>query len=93
MQSVPLSLLQDSVGWIIAAVTLVVGMRFALNGLRADVGEIKEGMKTLVASDAKQNERIVAVETEQESHKGWVRRLEDGLKELRKIVERRTEPR
>ena len=80
-------------GLIVSAVILVVGMKFALNGLRGDVSEIKGDMKTLVSSDATQNERLVAVETEAEAKKGWIRRIEEGLKELRELIERRSEPR
>ena len=80
-------------GLIVSAVILVLGMKFALNGLRGDVSEIKGDMKTLVSSDATQNERLVAVETEAEAKKGWIRRIEEGLKELRELIERRSEPR
>ena len=80
-------------GLIVSAVILVLGMKFALNGLRGDVSEIKGDMKTLVSSDATQNERLVAVETEAEAKKGWIRRIEEGLKELRELIERRGESR
>ena len=93
MQSIPLDLAIHLGGLLVSAVILVLGVKFAVNGMRRDVSEIKGDMKTLVESDAKQNERLVAVETEAEAKAGWIRRIEDGLKERRGIIERRSESR
>ena len=93
MESISIGLAIQVGGYIVTAAILVLGLKFALNGLRGDMREIKADMKTLLESDAKQNERLVAVETEAESRKGWIRRIEDGLKELRGIIERRGESR
>ena len=76
-----------------SALILVIGLKFAMNGLRNDVTEIKVDLKTLVTSDADQNERLARVETEADAKSGWIRRIEDGLKELRGIIERRAESR
>ena len=78
---------------IVSAVILVIGLKFAMNGLRGDVSEMKVDLKTLIRSDAKQNERLVAVETEADAKAGWIRRIEEGLKELRERFERRAESR
>ena len=93
MGSVSVDLAIQVGGYIVAAVILVLGMKFALNGMRRDVSEIKGDIKTLLDSDAKQNERLASVETEADAKSGWIRRIEEGLKELRKLVERRGEPR
>ena len=93
MGAVSLDLAIHVGGLIVSAVILVVGMKFALNGMRRDVSEIKGDLKTLVASDATQNERLVAVETEADAKSGWIRRIEEGLNSLRELVERRSEPR
>lgn len=93
MGSVSVDLALQVGGLIVSAVILVLGMKFAVNGLRGDVSEIKGDMKTLLASDAKQNERLMAVETEADAKSGWIRRIEEGVKELRGIIERRSESR
>ncbi len=78
-------------GFIVTAVILVVGMKFVLNGVVGDISEIKGDLKKLLASDSKQNERLAAVETEADAKSGWIRRVEEGLNALRKLVERRSE--
>ena len=93
MESVSIDLALHLGALLGSALILVIGLKFAMNGLRSDVSEIKGDMKTLVESDAKQNERLVAVETEAEAKAGWIRRIEDGLKELRERFERRGESR
>ncbi len=93
MESVSTDMALQVGGLIVSAAILVAGIKFAVNGLRGDVSEIKGDMKTLLASDAKQNERLAKVETEADAKSGWIRRIEEGLKELRGIIERRGEPR
>ncbi len=90
---IPIELAVQVGGLIVSAVILVVGLKYALNGMRGDITEIKSDMKTLVGSDAKQNERHAATETEVENTKGWVRRIETGLGELRQVVGMRGETR
>ena len=91
MSSVSVDLAIQVGGLIVSAAILVLGVKLAINGLRGDLSEVKADMKILLAADAVQNERIVAVEKESEAKSGWIRRIEDGLKDLRKLVERRSE--
>ena len=93
MGSVSIDLAIQVGGLIVSAAILVLGMKFALNGMRRDLSEMKGDLKTLVASDASQNERLVAVETEADAKSGWIRRIEDGLTELRELIDRRSESR
>ena len=93
MESVSIDLAIHVGGLIVSAMILVIGLKFTVNGMRRDVSEIKGDMKTLVASDAKQNERLVAVETEADAKAGWIHRIEEAVKELRGIIERRSESR
>ena len=89
----PLDVVLNVAGLILTAVVLVVGMKYALNGLREDIAEIKGDLKTLLASDAEQDVDIAEIRTKQEAHKGWVERLEKWLERLQGIIERRGETR
>ena len=91
MESISIDLALHVGALVVSAVLLVLGVKFAVNGLRADVTEIKSDMKTLLKSDAKQNERLVAIETEADATAGWIRRIEEGFRELRERFERRRE--
>ena len=91
MESISIDLALHVGALVVSAVLLVLGVKFAVNGLRADVTEIKSDMKTLLKSDAKQNERLVAIETEADAKAGWIRRIEEGFRELRERFERRRE--
>ena len=93
MESISIDLALHLGGLIVSALILLLGVKFAVNGMQRDVSEIKGDLKTLVTSDATQNERLVAVETEAEAKSGWIRRIEEGLKELRERFERRGESR
>ena len=88
-----LELVLEVGGLVLTAVVLVVGMKFALNGLREDVREIKVDVKALLASDADQDVEIAELKTRQESHTSWVERLEKWLERLQEITERRGEAR
>ena len=77
-------------GLIVSAAILALGLKFAVNGMRLDVSEIKRDLKTLLESDAKQNERLIAIETEADAKSGWIKRIEDGLNSLRALVGRRS---
>ena len=77
-------------GLIVSAAILALGLKFAVNGMRLDVSEIKRDLKTLLESDAKQNERLIAIETEADAKSGWIKRIEDGLNSLRELVGRRS---
>ena len=90
MESISLGLAIQVGGLIVSAAILALGLKFAVNGIRGDVAEIKGDIKTLLKSDAQQNERLGKVETEMESRKGWIRRIERGLDSLRELVERRS---
>lgn len=70
-----------------------MAVKSALNGTRADVREIKGDLKTLITSDADQNERLVAIEAVQEAQHGWIERLEEWLRRLERIIDRRGEER
>ena len=76
-------------GLIVSAAILALGLKFAVNGMRLDVSEIKRDLKTLLESDAKQNERLIAIETEADAKSGWIKRIEDGLNSRRELVGRR----
>ena len=93
MESVSVGLAIQVGALIVSAAILALGLKFAVNGMRGDVKEIKGDLKTLLKSDAKQNERLAAVETEAEAKSGWIRRIEEGLNSLRELVARRSEPR
>ena len=77
-------------GLIVSAAILALGLKFAVNGMRLDVSEIKRDLKTLLDSDATQNERLIAIETEADAKSGWIKRIEDGLNSLRELVGRRS---
>ena len=91
MESISIGLAIQVGGYIVTAAILVLGLKFALNGLRGDMREIKADMKLLLKSDAKQNERLVAIETEADAKAGWIRRIEEGFRELRERFESRRE--
>ena len=93
MESVSIDLAVRVGGFIVSAAILVLGLKFALNGLRGDMREIKADMKTLLKSDAKQNVKIAEIETEADATSGWMRRLERGFGELLERFERRGESR
>ena len=82
----PLDVVLNVGGLILTAVVLVVGMKYALNGLREDIAEIKGDLKTLLASDAEQDVEIGRMEERIETHTGWLERLQE-------ITERRGEAR
>ena len=90
MESVPVGLAMQIGGLIVSAAILALGLKFAVNGMRLDVSEIKRDLKTLLESDAKQNERLVAVETEADARSGWIKRIEDSVNSLRELVGRRS---
>ena len=52
------------------------GMNLKVEGTNKNVAEIKQDVKTLVASDANQNVRIGKVEVKLRGHDGWIRRVE-----------------
>ena len=58
-------------------------VRVGLNGVRDDTAEIKEHLKGLGDSDAKQNERLGVLETAQKAQAGWIGRLERWIEKLR----------
>ena len=89
MESVSVGLAVQVGGLIVSAAILALGLKFAVNGMRLDVSEIKRDLKTLLESDAKQNERLIAIETEADAKSGWIKRIEDGLNSLRELVGRR----
>ena len=91
MESVSIDLAVQVGGLIVAAAVLVVGMKFALNGLRGDMREIKADMKLLLKSDAEQNVKLAEIETEADATAGWIRRIEEGFRELRERFESRRE--
>lgn len=90
MESVSVGLAVQVGGLIVSAAILALGLKFAVNGMRLDVSEIKRDLKTLLESDAKQNERLIAIETEADAKSGWIKRIEDGLNSLRELVGRRS---
>ena len=90
MESVSVGLAVQVGGLIVSAAILALGLQFAVNGMRLDVSEIKRDLKTLLESDAKQNERLIAIETEADAKSGWIKRIEDGLNSLRELVGRRS---
>ena len=90
MESVSVGLAVQVGGLIVSAAILALGLKFAVNGMRLDVSEIKRALKTLLESDAKQNERLIAIETEADAKSGWIKRIEDGLNSLRELVGRRS---
>lgn len=59
----------------------------ALNGVRSDVREIKKATEQLLASDSNQNERLARIEEQAENRRGWIRRVEDAVKEAKEIAE------
>ena len=89
MESVSVGLAVQVGGLIVSAAILALGLKFAVNGMRLDVSEIKRDLKTLLESDDKQNERLIAIETEADAKSGWIKRIEDGLNSLRELVGRR----
>ena len=91
MESISIDLALHVGALIVSAVLLVLGVKFAVNGLRSDVTEIKSDLKTLLKSDAKQNERLVAIETEADAKAGWIRRIEQSFRDLRERFESRRE--
>ena len=91
METVSIDLALHLGALIVSAVLLVLGVKFAVNGLRADVSEIKGDLKTLLKSDAKQDVKIASIETEADATAGWMRRIEEGFRELRDRFERRSE--
>ena len=90
MESVSVGLAVQVGGLIVSAAILALGLKFAVNGMRLDVSEIKRDLKTLLESDARQNERLIAIETEADAKSGWIKRIEDGLNSLREFVGRRS---
>ena len=52
------------------------GIRIKVDHTAAATTEIKSDIKTLLASDAGQNETIGRLEERIESHAGWIRRVE-----------------
>ena len=58
-------------------------VKVGLNGVREDTAEIKEHLKGLGDSDAKQNERLGVLETKQETQAGWLKRLEGLFEQFR----------
>ena len=90
MESVSVGLAVQVGGLIVSAAILALGLKFAVNGMRLDVSEIKRDLKTLLESDAKQHERLIAIETEADAKSGWIKRIEDGLNSLRELVGRRS---
>ena len=90
MESVSVGLAVQVGGLIISAAILALGLKVAVNGMRIDVAEIKRDLKTLLASDARQNERLIAIETEADAKSGWIKRIEDGMNSLRELVGRRS---
>ena len=64
----------------------VNGMRETLKETRTDVGEVRSEIRTLVASDAGQNERLGRIEERVEAQHGW-------LRDVANRVERREEAR
>ena len=71
MESVSIDLALHVGALLGSALILVLGMKYAVNGLRSDVSEIKGDLKTLLKSDAKQNERLSASETEADAASAW----------------------
>lgn len=81
------------VGGLIAFIGFFLAIKFGVNGLRADIKEIKADVKAMRAANVTQNERLGNVEARMEERKGWVRRIEEQLSTLSSIVERRLVPR
>lgn len=76
------------IGWTAGIVGFALAIKFGLNGVRKDIKDIRKdvhetkGMvQKLVASDAKQDNRLTKLETEVVERRGWIRRIEDGAKE------------
>ena len=81
---IPLELALQIGGMVLTAVGLVAGLKYALNGLRSDVCEIKADVKTIIKSDGEQNIAIEVLETKHEAHDGWLGRLQE-------LIDRRSE--
>lgn len=100
MQAEPTSLVQvvavassisGLLGGAFAAGGAFMAVKKSLNGLgdrirRTDdnAAETKRDVKEVMASVADHGERLSYVEARQESHEGWIRRVESGLDEERR---------
>jgi len=100
MQAEPASLVQvvaivagvsATVGGVFSAGGAWMAWKKGLNGLsgmieRTDknVAETKGDVKELVASVADHGERLARAETTQEAHAGWIKRLEDEVRDERR---------
>ena len=74
---IPLALALQVGGYVVSAALIVGGIKWAMNGMREDITEIKALVKAGSEADADQNDRLTALETQQENHKGWIGRLQD----------------
>ena len=84
---IPLDIVLRLGGIIITGAVVVIGVKYAMNGLRGDIGEIKVSVERLVESDSAQAAEIAAIKATTGLHQNWMERLEkwitDGFKDRR----------
>jgi hypothetical protein len=85
---------------LIVIVSCYFSVRFGLNGAREAIKRVdrrtenmETDIKTLVQSDARQNERLGVMEANQRATEGWTRRVEERVAANTKVIERRLTPR
>jgi hypothetical protein len=84
---IPLDIVLRVGGIIITGGVVVVGIKYAINGMREDIGEIKVSVGKLLVSDSEQSAEIAAIKATASLQQSWIERLEkwitDGLKDRR----------
>ena len=88
---IPLDIVLRIGGIAVTGGVVVVGIKYAINGMRGDIGEIKESVERLVESDSAQAAEIAEIKATATLQQSWMERLEgwvtDGFRD------RRNEPR
>jgi hypothetical protein len=84
---IPLDIVLRVGGIVITGGVVVVGIKYAINGMREDISEIRVAVEALLKSDSNQAAEIAAIKATSGLHQNWMERLEkwitDGFRDRR----------
>jgi len=78
---IPLDIVLRVGGIIVTGAVVVIGVKYAMNGLRGDIGEIKVSVERLVEPDSAQAAEIAAIKATATLQQSWMERLEGWVSE------------
>ena len=84
---IPLDIVLRVGGIAITSGVVVIGIKYAINGMREDIKEIRTAVEALLKSDSAQAAEIAAIKATAGLHQSWMERLEkwitDGFRDRR----------